>query len=127
MEKHFVVFYSPGTFVSESTEKEIEKWDVNKASQMSREIKERHGAKPYGFKFFTKESDGWEPKVVKTSGMYFLGGKIMSYDDIPNNEENKILKSNMKNNGWDYVIENTNSWKVTLPFEKNDILLSDEL
>ena len=48
MEKHFVTFYSPGTFAAETSRKPIESWDVDKAVAMSKEIKERHGALPYG-------------------------------------------------------------------------------
>jgi hypothetical protein len=29
----------------------------------------------------------------------------------------------MKNNGYDRVIINTNSWKVTLPLKKKDVVL----
>lgn len=124
MQKHFVTFYSPGTFVSETTTKEIDAWSVDLVVRMAKEIVERHRATPYGFKFKTQESDGWEPKTVKESGMYFLGGKLLTLDDIPDVSENRILRSNMRNNGYDTVIENTNSWKVTLPFNKEkDTLL----
>lgn len=124
MQKHFVTFYSPGTFVSETTTKEIDAWSVDLVVRMAKEIVERHRATPYGFKFKTQESDGWEPKTVKESGMYFLGGKLLILDDIPDVSENRILRSNMRNNGYDTVIENTNSWKVTLPFNKEkDTLL----
>lgn len=54
MEKHFVKFYSAGSFVAEETVKEIDSWDVNKAIEMSKDITERYGAKPYGFRFITK-------------------------------------------------------------------------
>lgn len=124
MQKHFVTFYSPGTFVSETTTKEIDAWSVDLAVRMAKEIVERHRATPYGFSFKTQESDGWEPKTVKESGMYFLGGRLLTLDDIPDVSENRILRSNMRNNGYDTVIENTNSWKVTLPFNKEkDTLL----
>ncbi len=125
MLKHKVVFFSPGTFFAETTEKEIDSWDVDTAKQMARTIKERHGATPYGFRFETWErgQNDWEPKRTKVSGTYFLGGKILALEDIPNTPENKILRSNMTLNNWDYVIENTNSWKIVLPYEKNDVLL----
>jgi hypothetical protein len=124
MQKHFVTFLSPGTFVSETTTKEIDSWDVDLAINMAKSIKERHAAVPYGFYFETKESDGWGPKTIADSGIYYLGGKLMTLDDIPETSENMILRSNMKNNDYEYVIENTNSWKVTMPFRKNkDVLL----
>ena len=123
-QKHFVTFYSPGSFVSESTSKEIDTWSVDLAVRMAKDIKERHGAVPYGFRFKTMESDGWSPKTVKESGMYYLGGKLLKLIDIPDTKENSILRDNMRFNNYEWVIENTNSWKVTLPFYKDkDTLL----
>jgi hypothetical protein len=124
MEKHFVTFYSPGTFVSETSTKEIAAWDADLAVSMARDIKERHAAKPYGFRFETQVSDGWEPKTVRNSGMYYLGGRLLTIDDIPDTKENETLRWNMSINDIKTVIENTNSWKVTMPFDKNkDTLL----
>lgn len=123
-EKHFVTFLSPGTFFSETTTKEIDTWSVDLAMQIARDIKERHGATPYGFRFETKTSDGWEPKTVKSSGIYYLGGRLLTIDDIPDTKWNETLRWNMKYNDIETVIENTNSWKVTMPFDKSkDVLL----
>jgi hypothetical protein len=123
-EKHFVTFYSPGTFVSETSTKEIDSWNVDQAVAMARNIKERHAATPFGFAFETQVSDGWEPKTVRKSGMYYLGGRLLTIDDIPDTDENKTLRWNMKYNNIETVIENTNSWKTTMPFDKNkDTLL----
>jgi hypothetical protein len=122
-QKHYVTFYSPGSFVSETTSKEIDVWSVDLAVRMAKEI-ERHRATPYGFTFKTMESDGWSPKTVKESGMYYLGGRLLTLDDIPDTKENSILRDNMRFNNYEYVIENTNSWKITLPFYKDkDTLL----
>ena len=118
-QKHYVTFYSPGSFVSESTVKEIHAWSVDLAVHIAKDIKERHGATPYGFRFKTMESDGWSPKTVKESGMYYLGGRLMRLIDIPDTKENSILRDNMIFNNYEWVIENTNSWKVTLPFYKD--------
>jgi len=123
-EKHFVTFLSPGTFVSESTTQSIDSWSIDLAMSMARNIKERHGATPFGFYFETKGSDGWEPKTVRSSGIYYLGGRLRTIDDIPDTPENRILRSNMKSNDIETVIENCNSWKVTMPFNKDkDALL----
>ena len=117
VQKHYVTFYSPGSFVSETTTKEIDAWSVDLAVRM---VKDRwHCSNPYGFSFKTKESDGWSPKTVKESGMYYLGGKLLKLNDIPDTKENSILRDNMRFNNYEYVIENTNSWKVTLPFYKD--------
>ena len=69
MKKHFVTFFSPGTFVSETTEKEIDSWDVEKAKELARSIKERHGATPYGFRFITRSrnDDELDSKVSDRS------------------------------------------------------------
>lgn len=127
MKKDFVVFYSPGSFVSETTEKEIDSWDVEKAKEMARSIKERHGATPYGFRFITRSrnDDELDSKVTQKSNMYYLGGKIRHLDFIllENNPDERILISNMKMNGWDRVIENCNSYKITQPLEKDDVVL----
>ena len=56
MQKHYVTFISPGTFVSESTTKEVDSWDVKTAFEMSKTISERYNATPYAFSFFTKEN-----------------------------------------------------------------------
>lgn len=127
MKKHFVTFYSPGTFVSEMSSNEIDAWDVEKAKEMARNIEERHSAIPYGFRFSTRErgENDLDSKEVATSNMYYLGGRIRHLDFVilENKPDEQILISNMKNNGWDHVIENTNSWKITQPFVEGDVLL----
>ena len=127
MKKHFVTFYSPGTFVSEYTSKEIDSWDVNKAMEMARNIKERHSAIPYGFRFSTRErgAEDLDSRETEVSNMYYLGGRIRHLDFIilENKPDEQILISNMKMNGWDRVIENTNSWKITQPLEEGDVVL----
>ena len=127
MKKHFVTFYSPGIFVSESTEREVDSWDVEKAKEMARSIKERHGATPYGFKFITRgrEDNELDSKILNRSNMYYLGGKVRHLDFIilENKPDEQILISNMKINGWDRVIENCNSYKITQPLEKDDVVL----
>jgi len=127
MKKHFVEFLSPGTFVSETTVKPIKKWDVDEAVKMARGIKERHGATPYGFRFFTRErgAGDLDSKVVKTGGIYFLGGKILTLAQVKARKKagDGILISNMECNKIERVIENTNSWRVTLPFRDEDTLL----
>ena len=130
MKKHFVRFFSPGTFVSETTEREIDSWDIEQAKEMARSIKERHGATPYGFRFFTRERSekDLDSKITETSNTYFLGGKVRHLDFIilENKPDEQILISNMKMNGWDRVVENTNSWKITQPLEEGDVVLEWE-
>jgi hypothetical protein len=75
MKKDFVVFLSPGTFVSEETRMPIDSWDPDKAVAMSKAVTERYQSKPYGFYFVTKErsQDELDSKETRSSGLYFLG------------------------------------------------------
>ena len=119
MKKHFVVFMSPGTLFHETTSKEIDSWDVEKAKQMATGISERYGATPFGF-YFTTRSRGakdLDAKVTATSPTYFLGGKVETLEEVKARatKEDSILIGNMECNGWNRIITNTNSWKVTIP------------
>jgi len=127
IEKHFVTFYSPGTFFDEATTKEIGSWDVKEATEMARSVKERYGATPFGFQFSTRARGprDLDSKTVKTSPMYYLGGKIETRSEVfkrnaPNEE---ILRSNMRSNKISRIIVNTNSWKVVKPLNKGDVVL----
>jgi len=130
MKKHYVTFYSPGTFLSESTTKEIDSWDVEKAKEMANNILERHGATPFGFRFTTRErgEEDFDSKETKASPMYYLGGKIETLSEIEarNSPDEDILRSNMRINGWDKIIVNTNSWMFTAPLEEGDVVLDYE-
>jgi len=128
MLKHFVNFYSPGTFISEESTQDIKSWDVQKAMKMADAIAERYNATPYGFRFSTRErkDDDLDSSVTKTSHMYFLGGKIKTLKDIQaeNDPSNRILISNMEINNIKRVVVNTNSYKSVLPLEKDDVVLN---
>lgn len=127
MKRHFVTFYSPGTFVSEETTKSIKKWGVDIAVKMSKKIKERYEALPYGFVFTTRERkvSDLDSKEIKRSNMYFLGGTILTLEDVlqRNDEKDKILILNMKANNYNKVVENTNSYKIVVPLQAKDIVL----
>lgn len=127
MKKHFVNFCSPGTFVSEVSSLEVESWDVKKAQEMAKTIKERHGATPYGFYFTTKSRTTKEldSKQTDKSNMYYLGGEVLTLEDVKarNDSKDKILISNMKNNGYSKIIVNRNSWEFTAPLSESDVIL----
>lgn len=132
MEKHFIVFYSPGTFVAEMDEQEIDSWDVDEACNRARNVKQRYGATPYGFKFVTwsRSNKDLDSKVSNKSGMYYLGGQIQTLEEleIKGDPKDRTLISNMKINGWNKVITNTNSYSWTQPFnEEEDMLLDWEI
>lgn len=126
MKQNFVRFFSPGTFVAESTTKEIASWNVPKALEMMADIEERYGARPYGFQFFTKKR-GWrdfEPKEVDRSGMYYVNCKVQTVEDIEaEGPASAVLLQNMKSNGWDKVVSSTKGWSWTQPLREGDILL----
>jgi len=126
MQQHFVTFYSPGTFVAEETTKPVAAWDVDAACEMARDITERHGATPYGFRFTTRargDAD-LDSKVVATSPTYYLGGRIETLDEVEarNDPKETILRSNMRGNGWDRIVVNDNSWRWTQPLSDGDVV-----
>lgn len=127
MEKHFVTFYSPGTFVSEETTKPIDSWDIEAAKAMASAVTERYSAKPYGFKFSTRSRglEDLDSKTTKTSPMYYLGGKVETLAEVRARatDADRILISNMEGNGWNRIITNTNSWKFTAPLRADDVVL----
>ena len=127
IEKHFAVFNSPGIIMSEQTTVEVDYWNIDNAIERARGIVERHGARPYGFFFKTKQlKDGeWEPSEVDRSAFYFLGGTVLTLEQVKarNNPRDRILISNMESNGYAAVVENTNSYTATYPLGEKDIVL----
>lgn len=131
VKKHFVTFYSPGSFFAEDTTKPISSWDTEKAMKMAHDVVERYGATPFAFRFSTRErkAKDLDSKETKTSGMYFLGGKIETLAQVKKRPtaktEDRILISNMEGNKWNKIITNNNSWKTVQPFreDEGDVLL----
>lgn len=127
MQQHFVSFLSPGSFVSEETVKPIDSWDVDQAVQMARTIVERHGAKPYGFRFITRSRgpDDLDSRETARSGIYYLGGTVETAKQIMarNDPKEEILRSNIRSNRYDRIITNTNSWRFTAPLYAEDVVL----
>lgn len=127
MQMHFVTFFSPGTFVSEMTERPIEKWDAAAAVEMAKSIHERYDARPYGFRFTTRSRGPQDlySKVTATSNMFYLGGKVETLAEVieRNSPDESILRSNMRANGYDRIIVNTNSWRFTAGLGPDDVVL----
>lgn len=127
MTAHFVTFFSPGTFVAETTTQPIDAWDVELAKTMARAIKERHGAVPYGFQFTTRGrgEDDLDSKTIAKSPLYYLGGTVETLAQVKARatDQDRILIANMEGNGHKRIITNTNSWKWTQPLQKTDVVL----
>lgn len=130
MKANFVTFLSPGTFVHETSTKPIATWDVEQAKAMAKDIVERHGATPFAFYFTTRsrEETDLDSKQTAQSCTYYLGGKVETLAEVEarNDPKESILRSNMRCNGWDRIITNTNSWKVTQPLKADDVVLDWE-
>lgn len=137
--RHFVTFCSPGTFVAEMSSRPIEAWDPVEAVNLSEKIIERHGAKPYGFRFETRivaepvdDGEGGklevQSKTVETSGLYHLGGKLETIDEVEhrNDPKEKIMRSNMTGNRIPIVVVNTHSYRSTQPFNEEDFVVDAE-
>jgi hypothetical protein len=127
VQKHFVTFYSPGTFVAEESTKSIDAWDVEKAKKMARSVKERYGAVPYGFRFTTRSRGpkDLDSHVTASSPFYWLGGKVETLEELKARatKADEILVSNMEGNGWPRIITNNNSWRWTQPLAETDVVL----
>lgn len=130
MKKHFVTFFSPGTFVAENTTKEIESWDVQTAQAMAKGITEQYNAHPYGFQFTTRtrNENDFDSKETARSPFYFISGKIQTLAEIKakNDPADRILISNMECNGYKRVITSLTPWKWTQPLDDDDIVLNTE-
>jgi len=127
LQQHFVTFSSPGTLVAEQTTKPIATWDVELATTMAHDIVERYNAKPFAFQFSTRqrEDDELDSKIVAQSGFYYLGGLVLSLDEVKARADiaTDILIRNMEANGWQRIIVNDNSWRWVAPLLEGDTVL----
>jgi hypothetical protein len=128
MQKHFVLFLSPGTIVPERTEQPIHAWDVLEAVKKAGEIVERYDARPFGFKFVTRgrEPDDLDSKVIRQSNFYYLGGTVLTVAEIEaeGDPKNNTLLANMRANKIARVLRNDNSYRFTVALEREDVVLA---
>jgi hypothetical protein len=68
------------------------------------------------------------PKKIRESGFHHLGGRIMTIEEVEarNAPTEAILLSNMRGNRIPLVVVNTNSYRVTLPFEVGDVIVGPD-
>jgi len=127
MKQHYVTFYSPGTFVPETTTKTIDAWYPSVALEMAADITERYGAKPYAFRFTTRENDGTmlDAKETASSPLYYFGVKVETLAEIEarNDPQESVLRSNMRCNGYDRVAVPLKGWRGAYPLGENDVVL----
>lgn len=125
LNKHFVQFYSPGTFMPEVSEKPIRSWNPKRAVKLARTITERYGAKPFGFRFITRRCStplNVEPKELSRSGIYYINGVLESIDKVMahNDPSEEILRDNMRINGIKQVVITKNEYKSIHQFNDDD-------
>lgn len=127
MKKHFVCFYTPGSFCSEEYEYPVEKWDINQAKEMAKTVKEKYTLMPYGFNFVTRgrNDDELDSRVLEKSPLYYLGGKIETIEEVNarNLDSEYILRENMRRNNHNKIIVNDNSFRYFAPLKDTDIIL----
>jgi hypothetical protein len=136
VERHYVTFASPGTFFHETSTLPIERWDPRLAVTMAERVVERHGARPYGFKFETRlesdpVSDGRggtlrvEPKTIRKSAFHHLGGTVETLAEVEARAlpSERVLCANMRNNHWPLIVVNTNSYRSVQPFRETDLIV----
>lgn len=152
-QKHYVTFYSPGTFVAEESCKPISNWNIAEALVMRLTATERHGAKPlmrltgterhgakpYGFRFETRtEADpvpdghgGWlrvTGRADKTSGIHFIDGVVETLETIKQRAkpDEEILLANMECNGWPAIVTTINGFKSIQPLQRDDLVVDSK-
>lgn len=109
-EKHYAWFFSPGSFVSEASEREIGEWDTREAVRVAATITERHGAIPFGFRFETRlvadpVPDGRGgfmkvvPSILRKSGIHYIDGRVLTLADAERDfPDHETLLWNMRAN-----------------------------
>ncbi len=113
--------------MSETTEKPIDSWDIEKAKKMAKKITERYNATPFGFRFTTRgrSDDELDSKIIRTSPMYYIDCKVETLAEIEarNDPKDRILRDNMRCNHWDRIATKKTGWNWSAPIEKDDIVL----
>jgi len=129
-----VTYYSPGTLFSENSSFKFPNFNLADFASKAKEIKERHGAAPYGFVWekcelpdVLPEVNGFKVtvhhKVLEKSGMNYITGDLVFASDLTAREDS-IMKSNLESNSEGIGIINKNSWKYNGFFNKKDKIVN---
>ena len=122
MLKHYVQYFSPGSFVSETSDKEIPSRSLDHVLPMKK------NSYSYGFLFFDREETKINGEVLKGkkknySSTHYIGGRKMNATEVKAEvKNNATLLSNMKINEWKYVVKT--KFGQFMPFEKGDIMIA---
>ncbi len=129
--KDYVVFFSPGSFVAESSEREISEWSTAEAVRMAATITERYGAMPYGFRFEKRLAVEVEPgkfadvkqAPIAKSRMHYICCKVETLAQLQARADanERILVSNAESNGWKAIVTTTKGWRWSQPFQGDDV------
>jgi hypothetical protein len=120
-EKNTVVYLSPGTFVPEVTERDVETWDPIRAAAEAQTVTERYDAKPYAFYFRRVEVvQGPRGKVVELqelecSGRYFINGKVETLEEVEaraTEDDGAALLRNMRINQIARIVTTQNGYHL---------------
>ncbi|MDJ0921080.1 MAG: hypothetical protein QNI84_08120 [Henriciella sp.] len=124
MQQHYVEFLSPGTFMSESSKREIASWDTAEAIRMMSGIVERHGTRPYGFRFSTRARDpnDLDSREVARSHFYYVNCDVLTAEEVlaETNAENRIMRANVENNGYKRIARTRTGWLGHFPMNDAD-------
>lgn len=130
MRAHFVSFFGSDLGPTAGTWGEsnhpIKSWDVNTAMAMARVVAERRGIVPRAFMFTTKarNANQLDSRVVKRSGYYFLGGELLTLNDVKHEmPEEGMLISNMRRRAIKRVVVSNISCGLVEEFRDGDVLL----
>lgn len=132
MKKHFVEYLSPGTFVSEVSNREVASWSVPDAIKMMGEIVERHGARPYGFRFYTmsRGEDDLNASRTARSHIYFVNCDVLTAEEILADDDPRFatMRANVLGNGIKRVARTRHGWLAHLPMsDRDEVIEAPEL
>ena len=118
--KHFVTFYSPGSFVAEMNTQPIASWDPTLAQKMA-------SPNHYGFRFFTKGRTDLEldSKEIASSRMYYVNSIVETLEEVVarNDPSERILRENMECNEWKAIVRTNMGKGWCQPLYDGDVVL----
>lgn len=98
MNNHYIEYLFPGSFLSESAAKPVLEPVFD-------------GAWPdraFAYRFFVRAEMECDGEVLRGTARDHTGwtyrGRVLTLNDIPDTQENRILRSNMQINGWSRVV-----------------------